>query len=69
MDSPAPGRPHATVYSDQRGYNLQSGTPLTEEDRLEADRLWNLMAKPGTIPGKKVEKEKQKSREKRNLNK
>lgn len=61
MDRPAPGRPHATVYSDQRGYNLQSGNPLTEEDRLEADRLWNLMAKPGACPGKKVEKENKKA--------
>ncbi|MGB9939244.1 hypothetical protein [Methanosarcina sp.] len=48
---PAPRRPKAAVYSDQRGCNLQSSAPLTEEDRLEADWLWDSKALPGTSPG------------------
>lgn len=38
------------------GLRFYDADPITEEEKLEAERLWNKIAMPGTSPGKKVEK-------------
>ncbi|WP_440946874.1 hypothetical protein ACSAZL_00840 [Methanosarcina sp. T3] len=35
------------------GLIFEDADPITEEYRLEADRLWNPMVQPGTSPGKR----------------
>lgn len=40
------------------GVIFSQAPPLTEEDRLEADRLWDSIAMPGTSPGTVTPKKK-----------
>lgn len=37
-------------------HEIFDADPITEEEKLEAEHLWNKIAMPGTSPGKKVEK-------------
>jgi hypothetical protein len=51
-----PDDPRRRFIATSEGLIFSQAAPLTEEDRLEAERLWSMIAKPGTSPGKKVEK-------------
>lgn len=48
LHSEDPGR---RFIATSEGVIFTQAAPLTEEDRLEADRLWDSIALPGTSPG------------------
>lgn len=43
--------PERLFIATSEGVIFSQAPPLTEEDRLEADRLWDSIAMPGTSPG------------------
>jgi len=45
-------------YSPAEGIQFYKSDPITEEDRKEADRLWDSIALPGTSPGTVTPKKK-----------
>jgi hypothetical protein len=45
-------------YSPAEGMIFTDAPPITEEDRKEADRLWDSIALPGTSPGTVTPKKK-----------
>lgn len=51
-----PDDPRRRFIATREGVIFSQASPLTEEERLEADRLWNKISIPGASPGKKVEK-------------
>lgn len=46
-----PDDPMRRFIATSGGLIFSQAPPLTEEDRLEADRLWDSIALPGTSPG------------------
>jgi hypothetical protein len=46
-----PDDPRRRFIATSEGVIFSQAPPLTEEDRLEADRLWDSIALPGTSPG------------------
>lgn len=62
-----PDDPRRRFIATREGLIFSQAAPLTEEDRLEAERLLNQIAKPGIIPGKKVEREEAKMERKRGI--
>lgn len=46
-----PDDPRRRFIETSEGVIFSQAPPLTEEDRLEADRLWDSIALPGTSPG------------------
>jgi hypothetical protein len=46
-----PEDPGRRFIATSEGVIFSQAPPLTKEDRLEADRLWDSIALPGTSPG------------------
>ncbi len=46
-----PDGPRRRFIATSEDVIFSQAPPLTEEDRLEADRLWDSIALPGTSPG------------------
>ncbi|MDY9926125.1 hypothetical protein [Methanosarcina sp.] len=53
-----PDDPRRRFIATSEGIIFSQAPPLTEEDRLEADRLWDSIAMPETSPGTVTPKKK-----------
>lgn len=53
-----PDDPRRRFIATSEGVIFSQAPPLTEEDRLESDRLWDSIALPGTSPGTVTPKKK-----------